>query len=162
MATIKSLINRFTKIKSISLPNAMEASHQAILQFARKQFNTSGTYGGQPWSFYAGEPKYKAYKEALGASPMPLRWTGSLQRVFPALTNPYHPDHKWTNARGKVSLEISIPYLSRIETGGVNQFGETFPGRPIFPKKNGKFIKEVVDDIRVAYYRELAATGGQK
>lgn len=159
MATIRDVINRFKRIDAISIPEAMEASHQAVLEFARKQFMTSGQYGGSPWAFYGAEPKYLAYKLALGADPMPLRWTSTMQRLYPALTNPNHPDHKWSNTNGKASLNITIPYLSRIEKGGINQFGETFPGRQVFPKSNGSLVRDVMYDIKKDFYRKLEETG---
>lgn len=154
MATLKDVINRFKKIKQIDLVEVIDISHQAILQFAKNQFVSSGAYGGKPWAFYGGEPKYAAYKQALGAELMPLRWTASMQRVYPALTNPNHSDHKWLKTNNSVKLDITIPYLARIEQGGTNQFGETFPAREIFPTDNRRLTEDVLAKVKQEFYRK--------
>lgn len=159
MATIRSAIDRFKKIAEIDLKAiTKQAVSIETIRFARKQFLSHGGYGGKPWAFYGGEPKYLTFKEAMGALPLPLRWTDSMQRVYPALTNPNHPLRILRQSGNNVYLDINIPYLTRIETGGVNQFGERFPGRQIFPNQNKALQRDVGTAAKYDFYNKVRRT----
>ena len=133
-----------------------------LIQRARENFRTGGRSEGQPWADYSSEPKYLAYKMALGASPEPLRWVpGSMERLYPSLTNPRDPAHLWSLSGGKASFGSSLPYLARIESGGVNPFGERFPGRRILPASPG-LRREVVMSVSKDLYQRIERESGLK
>jgi hypothetical protein len=153
MASIAETVERFNRISKIRLTELVDkAAHDEVIRFAKKQFVSQGGYGGKPWAYYGGEPKYRAYKEAMGASPLPLRWTSTMQRVYPALTDPNHPDHQWQSQGNNVSLQIGVPYFARLQEGGVNQFGENFPARVVYTNSNGRLGKDVADKIKREFY----------
>lgn len=159
MASIKEVIARFTNITKIDTVQIVDQqAHLKVIDFAKKQFDTSGKYGGKPWAFYGSEPKYLRYKLALGARPIPLRWTTNMERVYPALTNPNDPNHNWRKRGNNVYLDISIPYLARIETGGRNQFNEPAPGRSLFPNDNRRLSGNVLEAVKREYYRRVGKT----
>lgn len=127
---------------------------RALIRYAVYQFRSGGAYGGRPWAHYEAEPRYEAYKRALGASMEPLRWRAGMEQLFPALTSPAHPLRKWGRGPRGWRLEINLPYLARLERGGVNQFGERFPARPILPAAAAAPL--VRADVAQAYYAEVA------
>lgn len=156
MATIKGVIGKLENIKKI---DRASITYRAVkiesVAFAKKQFKSHGSYGGKPWAFYGSEPKYLAFKEAIGAMPMPLRWMATMQRLYPALTKQSHPDRQLKKVGTNTVLDINIPYLKRIETGGTNQFGEQFPARQIFPTQNRALQRDVAYRTGQEYYKEV-------
>lgn len=138
MTSLVQLVARFQRLSKLDVSRSLAPVHEVMLQYAREQFRTSGRAGGQPWADYSGEPKYKAYKAAIGADPRPLRWRpGSMERLQPSLTDPRDPAHLWRVAGEAVTFGSSLPYAARIERGGVNQFGERAPPRRILPDSPG-------------------------
>lgn len=162
MSALKTLIQRFKRLERLDVERSLEPIHAVLLQRARDAFRTSGRSEGQAWADYSSEPKYKSYKAALGADPRPLRWVpGSMERLMPSLTNPRDPSHLWSLSGGKASFGSSLPYLARIESGGVNQFGERFPGRRILPASPG-LRREVAQAVRKDLYARIGRETGLK
>lgn len=156
MTTIKDVIGKFDRFKKIDRASiTYRAVKVESVQFAKKQFKSHGAYGGKPWGFYGSEPKYLAFKEAIGAMPLPLRWTSSMQRLYPALTKQSHPDRQLKKTTTGALLDIKIPYLKRIEQGGTNQFGEQFPARQIFPNQNKALQRDIAYRTGQEYYKEV-------
>lgn len=135
--TLPTLIKRMQRLQAADLRKVTgDATHPMVIEFARKQLASSGAYGGAPWDGYAGEPKYAAYKAALGVSLSPLRWKPGMERLAPAMTNPSDARHRWIKGPNGWTLDIALSYLARLETGGINQFGERFAARRLFPAKS--------------------------
>lgn len=158
---LRSLVRSMRSLGQVDLVRVVQepSTHEAVLAWTRSQVASGGKAGGQAWAGYESEPRYAAYKAALGAPLQPLRWTRAEERLIPALTQPTHPDHVWTNTAGGASLNITIPYLSRIERGGRNQFGEPAPPRPIFNKSSGDLVRTVVKRVGGTFYRRVAELG---
>lgn len=162
MSSLQALIAKFKKLEKVKPEESLEPIHEVLLQRAREQFRSGGRAEGQPWADYSSEPKYAAYKKALGASPQPLRWVpGSMERLYPSLTNPRDPGHLWTLTGGKATFGSTLPYVARIESGGVNQFGERYPGRKILPASKG-LMREVVQSVSKDLYARIARETGLK
>lgn len=162
MSSLKDLISKFKKLEKIRPEESLEPIHAVLLNRAKDQFRTGGRSEGQAWADYSSEPKYAAYKAALGADPRPLRWVpGSMERLYPSLTNPRDPSHVWSLSGGKASFGSSLPYLARIESGGVNQFGEKYPGRKIMPASPG-LRREVALAVSKDLYSRVSRVTGLK
>lgn len=162
MSTLKNLIDKFKKLAKIDLDQSLVPIHDVLIARARDQFRTGGKSEGQGWADYSSEPKYRAYKKALGASTEPLRWVpGSMERLYPSLTNPRDPNHIWNLSGGVASFGSSLPYVARIESGGVNQFGERYPGRKILPASQG-LRREVVQSVSKDFYSRVNRESGLK
>lgn len=158
MTALGALITKFKKIQRINLSECLEPVQEVLLDAAREAFRTGGRSNGEAWAGYGGEPKYAAYKKALGASPQPLRWVpGSMERLYPSLTNPRDSNHLWRLSGGKATFGSTLPYIAKIESGGVNQFGERFPGRKILPI-NQSLRDEVVKSVKFNFYRAISRT----
>lgn len=159
MPSLASLISSFKRVADIHVEDTIDAAHQAVLVFARRQVTSSGAYGGRRWADFAGEPKYRAFKDAIGALAQPLRWIPGQERLVPALTDPRHPDHRWLKTQRGFELEISIPYIASIEAGGIGPFGEKFPARPIFPPSSTQLRRGVVAEVTSALVERVEAAG---
>lgn len=161
MSKLTSLIGSMRKLTEIRLREVVAdpATHEAVLSWTRAQVASGGALGGVKWAGYEGEPKYEAYKLARGAPLTPLRWTRSEERLYPALTNPSHPDHVWSSTRGGAALNITIPYLSKIEQGGRNQFGEPQPARPIFQTRSGDLSRTAAAAVKGTFMKRVRLTG---
>lgn len=135
---LAQLVARFKKLSRLDVARSLEPVHEVMLAYAKEQFRTSGRAGGQAWADYSGEPKYRAYKAAIGADPRPLRWRpGAMERLYPSLTDPRDPAHLWRLTGDAATFGSALPYAARIERGGVNQFGERAPPRRILPDSPG-------------------------
>jgi len=140
MSTIADLKQRLIKVSKINLTAvSLKVGKQVSIDFAKKQYATSGKYGGKPWSGYGGEPKYAAYKLALVGHTRPIEWSVKPGSLHHALTKPSSALRSWTAGKGTQTLTIRAHFLDRLESGGRNFFGERFPGRAIFP--NGRALK---------------------
>lgn len=152
---IRALKGRIERVKKISLLQIVDASaHPAALTFATRQFASAGAYGGEPWAGYAGEPLYAAFKQAQGAPMKPLRWSPKDARLEPALTSPRHPDHRWVKGPRGWTLDVSIGYLAQLETGGIGPFGERFPARRIFPRREA-LTRDVMEQVKREFYKQV-------
>lgn len=160
MPSLKELISSFKKVKDINYAQVMNSVDQALARFAEKQFMSQGAYGGKPWESFASEPKYLAFKRAIGASELPLRWKPGMERVYPALTNVSDPLRNFKGNNKLVTLDINIPYLASIEKGGVGPFGERFPGREIFPSNSRRLREDVLNTIKPLFYEEFKKVSG--
>lgn len=162
MTSLVQLVARFQRLSKLDVSRSLAPVHEVMLTYAREQFRTSGRAGGQPWADYSGEPKYKAYKAAIGADPRPLRWRpGSMERLMPSLTDPRDPAHLWRVAGDAVTFGSSLPYAARIERGGTNQFGERSPPRSILPDSPGlrrAVTLAVQRDLRQRITRDIGLT----
>lgn len=158
---LQELVRRMKGLQLLNLPRVVQdpATHEAVLTWTRAQVDSKGALGGQPWAGYESEPKYAAYKAALGAPLSPLRWTRAEERLIPALTNPSHPDHEWSNTGRGASLNITIPYLADIEKGGRNQFGESQPARPIFNTRSGTLTRGVALAVKSTFMKRVQELG---
>lgn len=159
MTTLASVIGRLKKVGRVDLVQVTgEATHHTVVSFARKQVASSGAYGGEPWAYYASEPRYEAFKQAMSLTLAPLRWQPGRERLVPALTNPLDPRHQWVRGPKGWRLSIALEYLSRIETGGVNQFGERFPARRVFPTR-GPLPRDAQRDTQRAFMQRIRTIG---
>lgn len=158
---LKNLVRSFRALQGLDLARvvAEPATHDALLAWTRAQVASGGRLGGQAWAGYESEPRYAAYKAALGAPLQPLRWTRGEERLVPALTQPGHPDHLWTTTPKGAALNLAIPYLSDLERGGRNQFGEPQPARPIFNTRSGDLPRSVIKAVAGTFYRRVAELG---
>lgn len=98
-----------------------------MAQYARS-FTSRGTEQGQRWAGYEGEPKYAAYKRALGGGEDILRWKGS-DRLYNALTKRGDSNQVWRAGADKAQFGARLPYASSLQRGGRGPFGERYPGR---------------------------------
>lgn len=159
MTTIASVISRLKKVGQTDLHAITgAATHRTVVAFAQKQVASSGAYGGEPWAYYAGEPKYEAFKQALGLTLAPLRWQPGRERLVPALTNPLDSRHQWVRGPKGWRLSIAVEYLARLESGGVNQFGERFPARRIFPTR-GPLSRDAQRDTQRLFMQRIRGLG---
>lgn len=159
MPSLDQTIASFKRLASIDVASSADAAHEALLVFARRQVTSSGAYGGKRWADFAGEPKYRAFKDAIGALAQPLRWIPGQERLVPALTDPRHPDHRWLRSQRGFELKITIPYVASIEAGGIGPFGERFPARPIFPSRSVQLLRGIREEIKRSVLDEIKATG---
>jgi hypothetical protein len=156
MSSIKKIIDKLKKTRNIDVSLVTFATAKVVVvSFAKKQFKTNGAYGGKPWAFFAGEPEYAAFKEALGASMYPLRWSVGMERIYPALTSRTHPDKILINRGKNVFFDIRIPHLKDIEAGGTNQFEERSPARKVFPKGNGALMRDVLRETNKQFSKKV-------
>lgn len=123
------------KLAQVGVSSLSDRLGSPLAEIARRQFETGGAYLGKPWADYSSEPKYAAYKKAIGADMRPLRWQpGKREIIAPALSNTSDANRFFSQSADGVQLGVKgVPYLQRIQEGGVNQFGERFPARPILP-----------------------------
>jgi hypothetical protein len=134
MGSLKQLTSKFARLAVLPVERSLVVVHRELLGYAREQFRTQGRAGGQPWADYSGEPKYRAYKLALGASPQVLRWEpGKQERLYPSLTDPRDRNHVWRVGGKSVAFGSALPYVARIEQGGTGPFGERSPARRLLP-----------------------------
>lgn len=158
MTTFKKMAGLFKELKGIKTSAVTEKVKPLMVEFARKQFVSSGSYGGKRWAMYASEPKYEAYKMAMGATMAPLRWSPSLERLEPALTSPSSPFVRWGKFTNKATMTVLLDYYNELQKGGVNQFGERFPARPIFPRKSAAFQRDVIGGLKDTYLKKFRET----
>lgn len=158
--TPQELLARLRAVRAIDLTAITRATGQdASVAFARKQFATGGRYGGKPWAGYTGEPAYAAYKRAAIGHLEPLKWDGAPGGLEDALTNPRSRLRRWSVRQGRVQLDIAIPYLRRLETGGVGPFGERFPARVIFPDDRAQLSRAAAKIAGKKLINEVKRTG---
>lgn len=103
--------------------------HPWFLRHMRRQFETSGSHGGDTWAGYEDEPIYRAVKLKLTGYLQLLRWDFENERLYPSLTDPSHPDHVYQRSEQSMSTGTSVEYAPRLIEGGEGPFGETYPGR---------------------------------
>lgn len=100
-----------------------------LREHIRRQFDTAGQHGGQPWAGFEGEPKYRAFRQRLDGKETPLQW--SRPDLRESLTLPFHPSQV-ARKSGGLEFGTRITYAGEATSGGVNRFGEPYPARPIF------------------------------
>jgi phage gpG-like protein len=106
--------------------------HDFLLVRQRDLFATGGSSEGMKWAGYGGEPKYKAWKQAVLGDLTVLRWKGGKnERLYPSLTDPRHPHHVFDVGSNRVAMGTSLSYAKRLHRGGKNMFGEPMPARPL-------------------------------
>lgn len=158
-AQLITVIGAMRRVSAIRVADTIDAAHEALLVFARRQVTSSGAYGGRRWAGFAGEPRYEAYKRAQGALALPLRWKPGQERLVPALTDPRHPDHVWAKTQRGFKLDITVPYLDNIERGGVNQYGERYPARRVFPSASPELRGGVVRAVTADLVKRVEVAG---
>lgn len=85
-------------------------------QHFRKQFETDGSHGGQPWVGYDNEPKYAEAKMEMVGHNRLLRWQpGVAEMLFPSLTDPNSPFARWEAGESYVQITSTVPHGPDIE-----------------------------------------------
>lgn len=104
--------------------------HSFMIERQKETFRRQGP----GWAKY--RPKYRRYKQSLKdrgvVSIMDLlRWKRGRERLYPSLTQRSHRKHIWRVEAHKVEFGTRYRIARRLEQGGVNQFGERYPGRQL-------------------------------
>jgi len=145
-------------IKEIWPSLVKEIIHPFVIRHVRANFDAQGKLGGQNWN-YNGEPKYAAYKMAATGHQEVLRWKkGRREILYPSLAFVNGFGHLFRMTSTSVRIGTTVPYAGRLAKGGVNQFGETYPGRnPMKMKRASK--KNLVTMIQRGIMRGIAPKG---
>lgn len=162
MKTLKSVTASFKALGKIDLNKALSPIDQELANFASKQFQTQGAYGGKPWAGFSGEPKYLKLKRAIGASDLPLRWKPGIQeRLYPALVSTTNNYRNFIQGNKFVRLDIDLPYMASLERGGTNPItNERYPGREIFPPRSKRLNDDIKRAVSQVFYNEVAQLTG--
>jgi hypothetical protein len=110
---------------------AFESVHDLLIDVEKRLFDTEGASGSQGlWNRYTDEPRYRAFKRHILGSEFPvLQWGRGGMRLMPSLTTKSHPEHVFTSTATTMEFGTSVPYADRLAQGGINPFGEHYPGR---------------------------------
>lgn len=145
-----ALIRAVQRVVADPTPTLNRVVYPWLLDHIEGNFETSGAWGGQAWSF-AGEPIYARYKrqmlgDELGARPLLV--DPAHERLKPSLINPSHPDHVVRLSGGKLEIGSSVEYARRLLLdGGTGPFGESYPARDPFVMTRAQ-REELDDEIR--------------
>ena len=133
-----------------------EVVHPWILEHMGEQFDTAGAHGGERWSVYENEPKYKAHKLAIVGHLRPLVWDwgGEYERLRPSLMEKDHPLQIFETDDWSMRFGTSVEYAESLNAGGTGPFGEPFPGRRIFGMTEGQ-KKELATVIQRAIMQDI-------
>ena len=104
--------------------------HPFMLRHMRRQFETSGRYGGAPWAGYDQEPIYAAVKRRRVGHLHVLRGKPGQEKLYPSLTT-QGGAHLWQRSADAASFGTRLPFAQGLERGGVGPYGERFPARLI-------------------------------
>lgn len=132
-----------------------ETIYPFVLNYTKKNFQMQGRLGGQSWN-YNTEPQYSAYKFAMTGHREVLRWEkgGKYEKLYPSLTQPGHEFHHFVMTPLGVQVGSTLPYAASLASGGINPFGEPYPGRN--PMRMGMGTrKQLISTIRDHIRRHL-------
>lgn len=157
-ANISQALSRINAIakRAVSLPSDIDNDVQLFfLTRAREMYRTQGRSGDSPWQDYSGEPKYRAYKQAITGDARLLRWSPGRERLYPSLVANRHPDRVFERRGNKYTFGTRVPWADDIERGGRGPFGEPYPRRKVIAMSRGdedlyaRIIKRVILDGEV-------------
>ena len=104
--------------------------HEWLIVRQKELFETQGQSEGIRWPVQ--QPGWAKLKQRMGVKPVPLRWIGGKERLYPSLTKKSHPDHRFRVMSGKIEFGTNVPYAIRHDAGqGENPLGEKIPERKI-------------------------------
>lgn len=131
-----------------------------IVEFVRLQFGTQGAHGASGrWADYSGEPKYRAYKQAMVGHLKLLRWEigGEYEQLYPSLVNPGHSLNNTEIEDDRFLYETLVPHAPDVASDTIGPFGEPSPARP--PIAVGAQQRtDLFRDIR----RDMLSHGGRR
>ena len=113
-----------------------EVIHPEFTERAAENIKSQGALVGEGWN-YRGEPRYRSWKVKKTGHAKVLRWKpGSMERLYPSLTDPTNPWHYFRQTKTSVAIGTSVPYAPRLQEGGEGPFGESYPGRQFLPSSS--------------------------
>lgn len=153
----RALLRAVGRIVADPTPTLNRVVYPWLLDHIEGQFETSGSWGGQPWSF-SGEPIYERYKRALLGDDLaskPLLVDTEHERLRPSLVDPSHPDHVVRMEGGRLEIGSSVEYARRLLfEGGTGPFGESYPARNPFVMTDAQ-QEELFDEMRYDFRLRL-------
>lgn len=104
--------------------------HPFMLRHMKRQFETSGRYGGAAWADYSQEPIYAAAKQRITGHLRILRWKPGQEQLAPSLMT-QGGLHVARSEPGHAEFGTRVPHAGQLERGGVGPYGERYPARLI-------------------------------
>lgn len=132
--------------------------HPWVLEKTKENIDSHGALVGESWD-YAGEPKYRAYKQMVVGHNKVLRWAGGRERLYPSLTSSSHGEHLFDLQKTSATIGSRVPYADRLTQGGSGPFGEDYPGRTIMPG-TPDLNKRLATQVQRYINDQLDASGG--
>ncbi len=127
-------------------PTFRRVVHPWALDHFQRQFDTAGGHGGSPWAPLSG--RYLEQQRELGDSTVPLEADRPV--LEPSFTREGDPNHIFEINGNQVRVGSSLSYAAHVAEGGVDPFGENFPGRDprqMTQQQTEALSRSVMDDM---------------